>query len=185
MLKFEMWISYSGWKNFLSGNGLEMTFPKDFRNFQTFLNSSCIKEGLHVGRDRSYEPFWDSRLIFSKKDYYYSTRHELETLLNADYRILFFASQFDMVVLHVGISEFLKTLQWKRSKDFLEADRKVWRVDGDSSMSSTIGGFVKEVEGMTYLLIRNSGHMPCLDHSDWCFDMITRFTNGTSFSSNP
>jgi carboxypeptidase C (cathepsin A) len=179
-LKNNLTASSAGWRNFLHGSALETEAVEGVVRFPSFLNSSCIKRGLHVGKDRSYKFIGDSFYGFLKADAYYSTRGEVEALLESDYRFLFFSAQFDIVVNHVGISRFLRSLSWKRSKEYLEVERRIWRPKG----GRTIGGYVKEVEGMTYLLIRNGGHMPCYEHSVWCLDMINRFTGKRSFSED-
>jgi len=166
----------SGWDNFLSGNGLEMETAPHFWNFYKFLEMDCIKRALHTG-NRTYLPIGSISQIYSRKDYYRSTRPEIEHLLNEKYRVLIFASQFDMVVPHFGISNFLDSLTWERAGEYSEANRTIWKVNG------TIAGYVKEIPGLTFVVIRNSGHMPCKDNSFWCYDMINRFTNGRLLST--
>ncbi len=50
------------------------------------------------------------------------------------------------------------------------------RVDGE------LAGYVKEVDNLTQVLVRNAGHMVPYDQSKWAMDLINRFVKGKAFA---
>lgn len=146
-------------------NALEPHTPPSVLQFESFLNNSCMRSILHAG-DQTYDLLSVGVYSkFSESDFYFSPKKELERLLNANYRILIYSAQFDLIVTHFGQSKFLETLDWHGAQSFQKAPRKHWKVN------NRIAGYVREYDNLVHLFIRNAGHTG----KNWteCFQLST------------
>ena len=78
-------------------------------------------------------------------------------------------------------SQFLDALEWDGLQDYLDAERTVWKIEGDDvqDVNDSIAGYTKKVEKyqFTYSVVRGAGHMVPLDQPERAYDMITKFVN--------
>ena len=168
---------YTGFDDIYMYNALEPLTPSTALHFESFLNSSCIRSALHVGH-RPYDFLAiDVYTEFLDADFYTSTKSELENLLDSNYKVLFYTSQFDLIVTHIGVTKFIETLEWNGRSEYKSASRDIWRVN------KTVAGYIKKYENLIHVLIRNAGHMGCYDQPEWCEDMVTKFARGVPFDT--
>jgi vitellogenic carboxypeptidase-like protein len=66
-----------------------------------------------------------------------SVKPKLERLLAADYKVLIYSSQLDIIVLHTGIQQFVNSMKWQGAKVFSRNPRRIWKVNGE------IAGYTK------------------------------------------
>jgi vitellogenic carboxypeptidase-like protein len=157
-----------------NSNYLEEEMPERYAYYIKYLEKEGVRRSIHVG-DQGFGTNRNKVYELMSNDFAQSVKPMVEELLNENYKILFYASQLDVVVPHTGIDRFIRSLSWKHSQAFLEEPRKVWRVN------SEIAGYTKEANNLVHLLIRNAGHVAPFDQPERCFDMITRFTRGHPF----
>ena len=157
-----------------NSNYLYKDMPERYGYYIKYLENPQVRRSIHVGnqgfgtnRNKVYE--------LLSNDFPQSVKPLIEELLNENYKILFYASQLDVVVPHTGIDRFIRSLNWKYSQEFNAQSRQVWKVNTE------IAGYTKEINNLVHLLIRNAGHVAPFDQPEWCFDMITRFTRGHPF----
>jgi len=163
----------------VTGNGnyfniMDVDYPDN--PYDQFITQSSIREMIHVG-DRPYSGYNATVEQHLRKDWLVTTRFQLETLLD-HYKVLIYNGQNDLILGPPLTENFLKTLTWKRSAEYLKTKKIVWRINPSDS---NVAGFAKEVGNFRQVIIRNAGHMVPLDQPESAFDMITRFVEGKSF----
>ncbi|KAH9405572.1 hypothetical protein TYRP_001426, partial [Tyrophagus putrescentiae] len=98
---------------------------------------------------------------------------EVEELLEAGYRALFYAGNLDIIVAAPLVEGFVHSLNWTAGGG---PERTIYRMDFNSS---AVAGYVKEEVGnLLYVVVRNAGHLVPYDQPRVALDMITRFVKG-------
>jgi vitellogenic carboxypeptidase-like protein len=140
-----------------------------FGRFAKFVNQSSIRAKLHVGSHF----FYQSNEVYDHlaDDMMKSVVHYIPALLD-NYRVMFYSGQFDFIVAAPTTEAFLRSLDWKDIEGWRRADRKIWYTDGDKSH---VSGYVKAHKELTYVLVRDSGHILPFDQPLRAKDMVTRF----------
>lgn len=110
-----------------------------------------------------------------REDISKSVKPSVETLLQENYRVLFYASQLDVVVPQTGIQKFISTLDWAGSDAMENAPRRVWLVNG------MIAGYTKFARNFAFVLLRSAGHLAAVDQPIVMYDLMHRFTRGLPF----
>ena len=67
-----------------------------------------------------------------------STAPYLAALMD-NYKVLLYNGQLDFIVGVSLTEQFLQQLKWSGQKDYLQADRKIWRIGDD------VAGYVRQV----------------------------------------
>ena len=67
-----------------------------------------------------------------------STAPWLAVLMD-NYKVLLYNGQFDLIVGGPLTEQFLWRLSWSGQKDYLQVDRKIWRIGND------VAGYVRQV----------------------------------------
>lgn len=144
------------------------------KNHEKFLNKKEIRRSLHVDMTKKFANGNDKVYCKLKEDIYKSVKPLVEELLDTGlYTILIASAQLDMVVPHTTIAKFVDTLAWRSRWQFRKQETKIWRTkDGD------VGGYMKSVDGLTYLFIRNAGHIWIKDQPQTSLEIMTQFTQG-------
>ena len=60
-------------------------------------------------------------------------------VLMDNYKVLLYNGQFDLIVGGPLTERFLQSLVWSGQKDYLQVDRKIWRIGDD------VAGYVRQV----------------------------------------
>ena len=105
---------------------------------------------------------------------------EVIQLLDSDTRLLFFNGMLDLICNHVGNEVLLENLDWKSRTDWISAPRYSWTA---SSQNPALGvsGYVKEFGPLTFLKLKQAGHMVPMDLPEISLDMMKTFLYGGSF----
>jgi hypothetical protein len=90
----------------------------------------------------------------------------------------YYSGQYDMIVHHLGTEKMLAKLAWDHSEDYVKAPQIPWLLDRGAP-----SGYAKSAGVLTFLVVRNSGHMVPMDVPEAALDMITRFLKGEGFVS--
>ena len=67
-----------------------------------------------------------------------STAPWLAVLMD-NYKVLLYNGQLDLIVGGPLTERFLQSLKWSGQKDYLQVDRKIWRIGDD------VAGYVRQV----------------------------------------
>ncbi|CAG7816367.1 unnamed protein product [Allacma fusca] len=145
--------------------------PVGNRYFIPFLRQDAIRSALHVGTQKFYK-FNPKVYNLMHEDIYQSIKPKFIDLLNWDYKILVYASQFDAIIPYTTVNNFINSLKWKLSDEYSKAVRETWRVGSNNS----VAGYKKTVANLNFLVIRNSGHLVAQDQPEWTFEMLNKFT---------
>lgn len=150
--------------------------PPDHEYYSDFVQLPHVRRAIHVG-NLSYAE--DSKVErFLRQDMYKSVVPWIVDLLDSPegYRILIYSGQLDIIVANINTEEMLRKMEWSGSKAYQVATKKAWKVGRE------IAGYVKTAKNLTYLLVRNAGHILPYDQPKWSFDMINRFTASKLFA---
>ncbi|XP_059611633.1 venom serine carboxypeptidase-like [Phlebotomus argentipes] len=93
------------------------------------------------------------------------------------YPIVFYSGQLDIIVAYPLTVNYLQQLDFKDHDQYLAAERRIWRVDGE------IAGYVKEAGNLIEILVRDAGHMVPLDQPKWALDLLLHLTHGKHYSA--
>ncbi|BES88500.1 Carboxypeptidase [Nesidiocoris tenuis] len=139
---------------------------------ENWLAKSKNRLRIHVG-DQIYDE-GNKVEMHLKADVMQSVRPWLEVLMD-HYRVLLYNGQLDIIVAYPLTMNYVKKLQWKGKKEYEQAERKLWYVNGE------LAGYAKNAGNFTEILVRNAGHMVPTDQPLWALDMITKFTQNIPF----
>lgn len=139
-----------------------------------FLKRTDVRKAIHVGDLK----FNDGSKVeeMMKLDVMDSVASFVQELL-ANYRILFYNGQLDIIVAYPLTINYLKILDFEDKEQYMEAPRYIWKIDDD------IAGYVHETANIIDVLVRKAGHMVPKDQPKFAFDLITRFTSEKSFAN--
>ncbi|CAG7828495.1 unnamed protein product [Allacma fusca] len=142
--------------------------------FQNFIDSKEVHNYLHVGLHKYVGANFGVLEHFTKE---LSTYHGeiYEDMLNKGYRVLIYASQFNLFNPQSGVTEVVNKLKWNGAEKFSKAERKIWKVNDD------IAGYVKKADNFVYAIVRNSGHYAIMDQPGWLLDLIETFLYNREF----
>lgn len=157
---------------------LNEEFPESgLENYINYLSQNSTRKALHVGNQKFTE---SSRLVFTHmlNDIFNSTKSWIEELLNANYRIIFYNGNLDIIVAATLTEDFLNTLKWNKASKFYSAERKIWKV---AKEDHSVAGYVKRVDNLYFAVVRNAGHAVTADQPRAASDLITRFIKEQDF----
>ncbi|OXA38037.1 venom serine carboxypeptidase [Folsomia candida] len=149
--------------------------PPELRRHVAFLNRPDIQEAIHTG---SLNYSTSSSIVYSnfKQDIYQSVKPIFEELLDSGlYRVLIIGNQLDLIVPHASLTSFLNGLNWKKGSEWRGSRSKILGGQGQRKVAL---GYVRQVDELTYLFLRNSGHLWILDQPQVAFEVMTKFTSG-------
>jgi len=113
------------------------------------------------------QPNLDSDIMKSVKD-------KVPDLI-ANYRVLIYNGQFDLICNLAGTEYWLDSLDWPGIDNWKTATRKVWSVDGETA------GFHRSVLNLTFLIVTGAGHMVPGDQPRHAQDMVQKFIANVPF----
>ena len=96
-------------------------------------------------------------------------------LLDDGIPVMVYNGDRDMTTNMVGSELILNQMEWKGKDEWLDAPRGLWKTDDYPS------GWSKEHEGLTFVVVYNSGHMVPYNQPGPAFDLVTRFLSRESF----
>jgi vitellogenic carboxypeptidase-like protein len=150
--------------------------PKDMGYYNNFVQLPSVRRSIHVGN----RPYNDGSMVekFMREDMYKSVAPLVVDILDAreNYNVLFYNGQLDIIVASPLTENFLCKLSWHGQENWENATRKIWRVGNE------VAGYAKVEDNLTFLIVRNAGHIVPYDQPKNSFDLITRFTAGKAFA---
>ncbi|XP_028968792.1 venom serine carboxypeptidase-like [Galendromus occidentalis] len=152
-----------------SGHPPEMTF------FYHYLHMERVKKAIHAGGRNISDGAAIRRALIP--DMMQSVADQFAKLLDNGYRVLFYSGQLDIIVNYVCVENFFHNLVWSGAKKWRNTKRKQWRIDGPQ-----VVGFVRQVNNLTEVMIRNAGHIAPFDQPWPTLDMFRRFIDGLQFN---
>ena len=157
-------------------NYLLSTDPANFNYYLKYLALKQTRKAINVG-SLPYNDGSQSAAHLTA-DLMVSVKPWVEQLLDADYRILFYSGQLDIIVAAPLTENFLRKMHWKGAHKYYRAPRQIYKV---SPQDNRVAGYVKRVDNLVYALIRSAGHILPYDQPRVAQDMITRFVKDQDF----
>eukprot|EP00515_Schizochytrium_aggregatum_P011967 CAMPEP_0202082100 /NCGR_PEP_ID=MMETSP0964-20121228/17764_1 /ASSEMBLY_ACC=CAM_ASM_000500 /TAXON_ID=4773 /ORGANISM="Schizochytrium aggregatum, Strain ATCC28209" /LENGTH=516 /DNA_ID=CAMNT_0048649719 /DNA_START=9 /DNA_END=1559 /DNA_ORIENTATION=+ len=158
-------------------NILNTAEPADENNFESYLQQPRVRRAIHAG-NRTFSVTNRDVEIALRRDFMTSFRTQIEDLLEADYRIMFYNGALDIIVNPVLTRTWIKHLRWSGLDDYLDTPQHIWRSSRDSP---DVLGYITQSGPLTMAVVRNAGHMVPHDQPLAARDLITRFIFEQSF----
>jgi len=108
-------------------------------------------------------------------DWMLNYANDLPLLLEAGHRILVYEGEFDFMCNWLGAYAWVEELNWFGSVDFQNAVNTTWTVNEEDA------GSFKTADGLTFLKVKNAGHMVPMNQPANALAMITSFFKNESF----
>lgn len=148
--------------------------PKDFTYYPQWLERPQVRKAIHVG-NLTYDDVSMKVHQYLNDDMLKSIRPWLEDLLEADYKVMVYSGQLDVIIAFPQTENFLNALEWSGKYIYAMAPRKIWKVEGQ------VAGYVRQAKNLKQVMVRNAGHILPYDQPKWAFDMIQRFIQDKPF----
>lgn len=142
-----------------------------------FLKRPDVRKAIHVGNLTFHGLDGASNKVedYLKNDIMRSVTSYLSELIH-NYQVVFYNGQLDIIVAYPLTENMLRKLNFDSAKQWKTKDRYIWKVDG------VVAGYVKEVDNLVEVMVRNSGHMSPHDQPKWVFDLLSRLFAKKSFT---
>ena len=142
-----------------------------------YLHQNAVRQALHVDpRAKAYATFDSTvaeRLVVGEQD---SVAALYQQLLNQRIHIVIYNGLNDATDSNfMGADRWISALPWSKAHRFNHAPTCIWRVNG------TIAGYVKSTAGLTYIKIRDAGHLAPADQPHRLLDLFGRVIDSQSF----
>jgi len=161
---------------------------------EVFYNDPIVKAALHAptnitwhgcrqgeGRRRLSETTASSQrralrqLLYMEDDEPVNVVPYLADMLDAGITVVVYNGDRDMTTNMVGTELLLNDMEWKGKDEWNDAPRGLWNVNGYP------GGWAKELKGLSYVVVYNSGHMVPYNQPEPAYDLLKRLLTQQSF----
>ena len=122
------------------------------------------------------------KYIFSLNRFYHKWMKDqsdsLASLLNNGIPVLVYHGNFDLVLPVNGMSEALYNLQWNGLQKWSKAENKPYfysDINGDKELM----GYIQSADGLSFVVVRNAGHMVPIDSPSWSLKIVEDFLKKT------
>lgn len=122
---------------------------------EKFLNIAEVKKALGVNVNESfvYEVCSDVVGDVLHADVMKSVKFMVEKLLSESTRVLLYQAQRDLQDGVVQTDVWVKTMKWEGIVEFLNAEREIWKVNGE------LAGYVQKWKSLTNVVVLGGGHL--------------------------
>ncbi|XVE85407.1 hypothetical protein DITRI_Ditri17bG0088800 [Diplodiscus trichospermus] len=117
-----------------------------------FLNIAEVKKALGVNQSMVYEECSDVVGAALHEDVMKSVKYMVEFLVKKS-KVLLYQGLYDLKDGVVSTEAWMKTMEWEGIKEFLVADRVVWKVNGE------LAGYVQKWQSLTHVVVSGAGHL--------------------------
>ncbi|XP_020222785.1 serine carboxypeptidase-like 50 [Cajanus cajan] len=119
---------------------------------EKFLNIAEVKKALGVNESFVYEVCSDVVGAALHADVMKSVKYMVEHLVRRS-RVLLYQGEYDLRDGVVQTEVWVKTMKWEGIEEFLNAERKIWRVNGE------VVGYVQKWKSLTNVVVLGAGHL--------------------------
>lgn len=156
-------------------NYMKTLFPKPWDYFSPYLTSDLVRAAIHVGSQQFLDGskvVWDNLL----EDISNTTKPELEYLIAANYKVLLYSGNLDIIVATPLTENLIYNLNVPMASQWPNVNKKVWKLSEDAE---EVAGYVSKLENFWFVVIRNAGHIVSFDQPQTAFEMINKFVQGS------
>lgn len=167
---------------FKSATGMEYYYnflydkePEGIRDYKYFVPSTEVRHALHVGQ-RYFATTRDVIINHFKHDFMRSAVPQLTVLLENGYKVLVYSGPLDISIPTTNTENFLSQIAWSRAARWAHARQQPWwSPDGQRLL-----GYKKSVDNLSFVVVRNSGHMVPYDQPHAAFQLLKAFIENTA-----
>ncbi|CAB9503398.1 Pheromone-processing carboxypeptidase KEX1 [Seminavis robusta] len=121
------------------------------------------------------------KLLYMMNDKPISVAPYIADLLNGGIPVLVYNGDRDMTTNMVGSELVLNQMtEWNNITEWLDAPRGLW-MDSGSTSKHPNAGWAKELGGLSFVVVYNSGHMVPYNVPSPSLDLLKRFLTGAPF----
>ncbi|XP_078151353.1 serine carboxypeptidase-like 50 isoform X2 [Carex rostrata] len=145
----------------------DMTKSKPYQTegLSVFLNKQEVQEALGVTEKILWDGCSDQVAEAFHADIMKSTKYMVEELVRKT-RVLLYQGIYDLRDGVVSTEAWIREMNWDGLEGFLEAERKVWKVDGE------LFGYVQRFMNLSHVVISGAGHLVPADKGSSAQAMI-------------
>jgi carboxypeptidase C (cathepsin A) len=148
----------------------------DFSLVTKYLNQDSVKAALGTtGRTWSECNRVVDLVMSYSGDWMVDFNANVAYVLEAGARVLIYAGEFDFICNWLGNHAWTEALVWPGQTAFNAAANKTWTVGGDYA------GTFQAAQNLTFLKVRNAGHMVPHDQPKNSLDMLNRHIQSRPF----
>lgn len=148
--------------------------------FIDWLQQDVGRNAVHVGA-YAYNVYNSSVEAALLDDWMRGVVPALTTILEANYKVLVYSGQNDIILGPPLTEQFLFNLSWSGQAAYQKAPKATWSLTLPGNVTD-LAGYVRQVKNFTQVVVRGAGHMVPGDQPERGFDLITRWVNGLPFS---
>jgi len=139
-------------------------------SFITAVQKPEFRDAIHVG-NLPWEFFSQPAHQALNTDFMSSVKSDLEFILNEGFPVTILTGQMDLTVTLPGVTNMISKLEWAGKAEYTDSERQIWKVGSD------VAGYRKTGGNLTFVIIRNAGHLFCGDQMGWCLDFVKNMSN--------
>ncbi|KAJ7943001.1 Carboxypeptidase [Quillaja saponaria] len=117
-----------------------------------FLQNTEVKNALGAKESIIFEECSDVVGDALNEDVMKSVKYMVEFLVSKS-KVLLYQGQYDLRDGVVQVEAWVKTMKWNGIGKFLNAERNIWKVDGE------LAGYVQKWESLTNVVVLGAGHI--------------------------
>ncbi|MED6137667.1 hypothetical protein PIB30_067044, partial [Stylosanthes scabra] len=129
--------------------------PYHYQDWVTqFLNIAEVKKALGVNESQVFKASSIEVGAALHDDIPKSVKFMVEELLKSNrIRVLIDQGQYDLVAGPVHTEAWVKNMKWEGIEEYLNAERKIWKVNGE------LAGYVQQWKSLTNVVVLGGGHI--------------------------
>lgn len=157
--------------------------------FHRFMNNPLVKKALHAPQDVEWYgciPGAGRRRrrrqlgLLDHDEPISVVPYVAELLDRWNVRVLVYNGDFDMSVNAQGSELLLNKMEWTGKKAWEVAGRAIWM-----TKSEGVAGYAKQIADLTFIVVKNSGHLVPFNQPKQALDLVERFLQDSSFQDIP
>ncbi|KAK9276960.1 hypothetical protein L1049_006499 [Liquidambar formosana] len=123
-----------------------------------FLQKEEVKKALGANESIIWEECSDSVGAALHEDVMKSVKYMVELLVKQS-KVLLYQGHFDLRDGVVSVEAYVKKMKWEGIGEFLSAERKVWKVNGE------LAGYVQKWGSLSQVVVLGAGHLVPTDQA--------------------
>ncbi|KAG5023563.1 hypothetical protein JHK82_019465 [Glycine max] len=132
---------------------------------ERFLNIGEVKKALGVNESFAFQIHSDVVWAALYDDLMKSVKYMVEHLVSRS-RVLLYQGQYDLRIGVMQVEAWVKTMKWEGIVEFLNAERKIWKVNGE------LAGYVQNWKSLTNAVVLGAGYFLPTDQPVYSQAMI-------------
>jgi serine carboxypeptidase-like clade 4 len=149
----------------------------DFSAVDKYLNLPATKAGLGAKKSwASCNHLVNLEMALLGGDWMTSTMSDVKFILESKVNMLIYAGEYDFVCNWEGNFAWVEGMEWSGQQGWQQSANNTYLVDGEEH------GSTKAFENLTFLKVKDAGHMVPLDQPKAALDMFNKFIKKQPFA---